>query len=101
MVFKIEWTLNARLDRKEIFIYWNNSNKSNIYSRKLNAIFNKHIESLLRIPLLGKPTDYDEIRFLIVGDYLIFYKINLNIISILKIWDSRQNPNKIPDLLKD
>ena len=101
MAFKIEWTINARLDRKEIFTYWNNRNKSNIYSRKLNNLFNTHVESLLKFPSIGKLTDYEQVRFLIVKDYLIFYKIEQQIISIVKIWDSRQDPNKVKNILKD
>ncbi len=101
MVFKIEWTINARLDRKEIFTYWNNRNKSNIYSRKLNKLFETHVESLLKFPSIGKLTNYEQVRFLIVKDYLIFYTIEKQIISILRIWDSRQDPNKVKDILID
>ena len=95
MAFKIEWSIKARLDRKEIFTYWNNRNKSNIYSCKLNILFETHIEALLKFPLIGKPTDYYQVRFLIVKDYLIFYKVEKQIISIIRIWDSRRNPNQL------
>ena len=98
MAFKIVWTFNARLDRKDIFSYWNNRNKSNVYSQKLNDLFNKHIESLLKFPNIGKRTNYRQIRFLIVRDYQIFYKIETQSILILRIWDSRQNLHKMKGL---
>ncbi len=75
MAFKIVWTDRARLDRKEILTYWNNRNKSNRYSRKLNLLFNNSIERLQDFPLIGKAIGYKDTRYLIVRDYLIFYKI--------------------------
>ena len=100
MALKINWTEKARMDGKEIFTYWNKRNKSKSYSQKLNALFNKHVEYLHTFPKIGKQTDYDPIRFLIVKDYLIFYKVFPQDIFILRIWDSRQDPEKVDDILK-
>lgn len=95
MVKRLIWSTNAQNNRIEIFEYWNNRNKSNTYSRKLNEIFREHIEIILRHPDIGLPTDIENVRSRTVRDYQIIYLIrNLNIV-IVAIWDSRQNPDKL------
>lgn len=100
MAFKIVWSEIAKLDRKEIFTYWNNRNKSNEFSKKLNNLFNAHIDTLYLHPNIGKLTNKNNVRFLIVRDYLIFYEVTINQISILRIWDSRRNPEKIKNSIQ-
>ena len=99
MAFSIIWTEKARADRKEIFTYWNNRNKSTLYSKKLNGLFNSSIEHLQNFPLIGKASRYKNIRYLIVRDYLMFYTIDMSHITIIRIWDGRQDPDKLSSLL--
>ena len=40
MVRRLIWSVEARNSRKSIFEYWNNHNKSKVYSNKLNLLFN-------------------------------------------------------------
>jgi addiction module RelE/StbE family toxin len=100
MAVKIVWTNLAKSDRKDIFTYWNTRNSSKLYSKKLNDLFNKHIETLINHPRIGKQTNYRNIRFLIVRDYLIFYEQSEKIISIIRIWDSRRDPDKIDESIR-
>ena len=51
-------------------------------------------------PKIGKPTNYGNVRFKIVRDYLLFYEEMTDRIEILLVWDSRQNPVKLDKLLK-
>jgi len=75
MAERLIWSTNAQSDRIEIFEYWNNRNKSKIYSRKLNEIFREHIEIILRYPDIGLPTDIENVRSRTVRDYQIVYLI--------------------------
>ena len=100
MAFKIVWTDKAKLDRKLIFSFWNRHNQSTVYSRKLHHLFNRQIESLPQNPTLGKLTDYTGIRHLIVRSFYIFYSLRENHIIILRIWDSRQDPEKVQSLIQ-
>jgi len=101
MAFNIVWTDKAKLDRKLIFSFWNWHNQSTAFSRKLNKSFNKQIESLPQNPTLGKLTNHRGIRYLIVRSFFIFYSISENHIILLRIWDSRQDPEKMESLLRD
>jgi len=46
-------------------------------------------------PELGVKADIKNVRVLIHGDYEIFYKIGEEIIELITIWDSRQDPKKL------
>ena len=95
MAKRLIWTPQAQNNRIEIFEYWNNRNKSKIYSRKLNDIFSEHIEIILKYPNIGLPTDIENVRSRTVRDYQIIYFDTHDSIIILAIWDSRQNPDKL------
>ncbi len=83
MARQVEWTLGAQYDRKDIFEYWNNRNKSNLYSKKLNTLFNKAIKIIRQHPKIGRSFGRDDIRVTVVRDYLIVYKEMGNCIRIL------------------
>ena len=94
MAKKIVWTGEAINDRKEIFAYWNNRNKSTLYSRKLNQLFNEALKSVSIHPNIGKSTEDFDTQIKIVRDFLIVYKVYESYISVISVWDGRQNPLK-------
>ena len=50
---------------------------------------------------MGKTTDRKLVKVIVVSNYLIIYElIEVDLILILTIWDTRQNPDKIDYLLK-
>jgi len=100
MVKKIIWSSKAQNDRKEILLYWNQRNKSTSYSRKLNQLFIDAAISISKFPKVGRPTGYKDTRVKIVRDYLMVYKEYESNISIIAIWDGRQNPLKLIKILQ-
>lgn len=66
MAKRLIWTQTALAERKEIFTYWNNRNKSKRYSRKLNELFNEALQALLFYPKIGRLTDFEGIRVIVV-----------------------------------
>ena len=92
MVRQIIWTVRAQKDRIAIFTYWNNRNKSFIYSKKLNELFKESLKLISKHPLIGKLTDKENVRVKVLKDYLIIYEITVNEIVVLSVWDCRQNP---------
>ena len=100
MAKQIIWSLRAQKDKKEIFKYWSQRNKSNRYSKKLNQLFKDSIRLLSEHPYIGKSTDVDSVKIKIVKDYLLIYEVTETSINILSIWDGRQNPSKLEDILK-
>ena len=100
MAKKIIWSLKAQNNRKEIFTYWNQRNKSNRYSLKLNLLFIEAANLVAKFPKIGKPTGYKETRVKLVRDYLMIYKEEETFIIIVTIWDGRQNPMKLESIIR-
>ena len=92
---KIIWSARAKLDLSEILDYYYRRNGTKIYSKKLNSNIRKSIRLLRKLSDIGIQTDVKDVRNLIFGDYNIFYRISIEIIEIITIWDSRQNPEKL------
>lgn len=90
--FKIDWSIEARLDLIDILEFYIKQNGTATYSIKLNSEINKRLELISRNPFIGIPTDYDSVRTFIKDDYQIIYEIFDQLILIIMIWDCRRNP---------
>ncbi len=93
---KIEWTLNALITKKEIFSYWNNRNKSTLYSQKLNQLFNVTLHTIEKTPEASIATKKTTIRAVLAKNYYLIFEITELNIKVLDIWDTRQNPQDFP-----
>jgi addiction module RelE/StbE family toxin len=100
MAKQIIWSLRAQNDKKEIFKYWAQRNKSTRYSKKLNQLFKEAILLLREHPYIGRPTDDAPIRIKIVKEYLLIYEVTETSINILSIWDGCQHPSKLDNIFK-
>lgn len=93
---KIVWTSFARESRAAIFLYWNNRNKSNDYSKKLNVLFQESLKQLIFFPESSIKSNNQNIRLKIASHFEIVYSISDSHIFVLDIWDTRQNPENFP-----
>jgi len=90
--FKIEWSIEARLDVVDILDFYIKRNGSSTYSRKVYKRINHNIQLIAKNPHIGVKTDDPDVRALITGDYQIIYEIIEKGILIDMVWDSRRNP---------
>ena len=96
--FKIEWSIEARLDLLDILDFYVSRNKSAAYSKKLYSKINKSTNLIAKQPYIGTQTGIETVRALVTGDYQIIYEILDNKIYISMIWDCRRDPrDKIID----
>ena len=93
MAKKLRWTTRSITDRTEIYKYWLNRNQSNNYSEKLEELFEKSAQLISSFPNIGIPTNYRNVYSKVVSHYKIFYRITPDEIQILRIWETRQNPD--------
>ena len=96
----IVWTLTASIQRRVILTYWNNLNKSIIYSEKLINFTKARLNIVLNNPRIGKKTDFPNTRVITLGHYSIFYQYNRKNIIITSFWDNRRDPKRLINLLK-
>ena len=95
MAKEIVWTETAVRDRLRIYQFWLSHNQSQIYSDKLEKLFNESVKLIAEFPEIGSITDYKDIRVKIVGNHKLFYKSVEGKIEIIRVWDTRQNPADI------
>lgn len=97
MAKEIIWSHKAKIKLYAILEFYNNRNKSKTYSIKLYKLFKKELKHLHKNPELGVQSSIENIRGLIVSDYIIYYEITDENIIIHTIWPTNQNPedNKI------
>jgi toxin YoeB len=100
MAKRIIWSERAKADKRRILTYWRRRNKSNVYPKKLNRIFKESILAIGSSPFSGKRTNYTNAKVKIVRDYKVFYDETETTIEILTIWDTRQDPDKLENILK-
>jgi len=50
---------------------------------------------LKKQPEIGIKTDLDNVRGLIVEDFILFYEIYPEMIVVHTVWDCRQNPESL------
>ncbi|NQU80426.1 MAG: type II toxin-antitoxin system RelE/ParE family toxin [Bacteroidetes bacterium] len=96
--YKIDWSIEARLDLIDILDYYIIRNNSAQYSKKLNSKINSSIKLITKNPLIGLQTQIVSVRAFITGDYQIIYEIFDDLVMIIMIWDCRRDPeDKILD----
>ena len=88
---KIIWSQRATIKLFEILDFYINRNKSKSYSIKLYKRFTKELNLLRKQPDLGRITDDESVRGLIIEEFILFYEITEHQIIIHTVWDCRQN----------
>ena len=96
---KIVWTETAANQRRSVFEYWNENNKSTNYSEKLITQIKRRLDVLSTYPLSGKQTDFPNTLITSLGHYSILYQIKGNQIFVTGFWDNRKDPKKLYKVL--
>ena len=99
MAKRLKWATSAKIQRQELLDYWIKRNQSKIYSRKLNKLFNECAEMILLYPEIGIKIPNINCRKRLIRDFYFIYTITENEIEIVTIWDTRQNPEKLLNIL--
>lgn len=92
---KIVWSHRAKIKLYELLKFYAERNKNTKYSAKLYREITFRIKLLKKYPEMGRKTEKEYIRALIIKDYPIFYELTFDQIIIHTIWDNRQNPDEI------
>ena len=58
-------------------------------------MFTKSLNLLQNNPDLGKKTEIEDVRGIVVGDYILFYEKTKDKIIVHTLWDCRQNPDNL------
>jgi toxin ParE1/3/4 len=96
---KIIWTHEALIETKLIYNYYKLRASLRVAKSIKNKLFSS-VKNLQSHPRKGQIEDLllhkkGEFRYLITGNFKMIYKITEKEIYIIKVFDSRQNPEKI------
>lgn len=94
------WTKTADIQFVGILDYWVKRNKSTQYSKKLVRLVAERTKQIAKSPLIYKSTDFIDLRVASLGNFSIYYKITKESIIISALWDNRQNPKKLLEILQ-
>lgn len=92
---KIVWSHKAQIKLFQILDFYTERNKSNIFPQKLYKKFIQESKLLLDHPDIGKLTNDDTIRGLVVDAFILYYETTTDQIIIHTVWDSKQNPSDL------
>ncbi len=95
MARQIVWTEPALKDRRSILSYWTKRNASKTYSRKLFLRFREATLVISTNPYMGRATDYEGLRVMLVGVYKLFYSVTPTTIHIARVIDGRRDLSKL------
>ena len=93
-------TETAIRQRRDILSYWNNRNKSTVYTAKLIRIIAQRIKIISKNPESFQTTVFPETRVSALGHFSILYQFSNNNLTIIAFWDNRQNPKKLFEIIK-
>ncbi|KAA9325211.1 type II toxin-antitoxin system RelE/ParE family toxin [Adhaeribacter soli] len=95
MAKRIIWSKEAKQDRREILEFWFQRTGNKKYSRKLAKQFAETIRFISQHNYLGRAVDEENVRVSVCGHNLIFYRVTNNLLEIVSLFDSRQDPDKL------
>ncbi len=90
----IVWTKLAEQELDDIINYWDNRNKSTIYTTDLLKRLKKTVTILSSHPSIGKKSlQRKNVRIMVfMENFLIIYRTENTYLYILDFWDTRKNP---------
>lgn len=88
---KVVVSRKAYGDLQRIFLF--QAESSLAHAERVTAEFNRQFTNLSRFPKLGRPWPEIEsgMRRLVVGQYLIFYKVSETALGVVRIIDGRMD----------
>lgn len=95
MAKQVIWSTKATKELFDILEYWNLNNLSKTYSNNLYQKIQINIKYIAENNFIGKPSDVEGVRVVVISNYLLFYQISENRIEILSLFDGRRNPEDV------
>lgn len=89
------WSHLAKIKLFKILDFYTQRNKSSTYSKKVYREFNKALFLVSKNPEMGIKTDKDDVRGIIISDFILFYELTAGEIIVHTVWDTRQNPDDL------
>ncbi|MBL0191350.1 MAG: type II toxin-antitoxin system RelE/ParE family toxin [Saprospiraceae bacterium] len=97
---KVIWAETAVRQRRGIFEYWNKRNQSTRYSERIRVLVSKRIELIKKNPTSFLSSEYNDTDVAVIEHFCLYFKVVREGILVTAFWDSRQDPDKLLEILK-
>jgi plasmid stabilization system protein ParE len=95
MVKQVIWSTKASKELFDILEFWNSNNLSTTYSKNLYQKIQINIKYISENNFIGKSSDIEGVRVVVISNYLLSYQISEKYIEILSLFDGRRNPEDL------
>jgi plasmid stabilization system protein ParE len=89
------WSAQSKIELFEIMNFYRKRNGNATYSLEFYTRIEKSLELCRTFAFIGKKTKIENVRAIIVDDFLIFYEVTDTEIIVLTIWNSKRNPENL------
>ena len=96
---KIIWTETALQLKRNILTFWIEKNKSTVFARKLNNLIFKRVKLIADTKVQFQKIQNSDIYVSNLGEYSILYRMDEKNLYILAIWNQKQNPDDLIEIL--
>lgn len=96
---RVDWSRDALMDLVEIINYYNNRNKSKIYSNNLNREIKYKLKTIDFTVALPQKTVIEKLFYFTHNHIFVCFEILDNDLRVQLIIDERRNPETIKKLL--
>ena len=93
----VRWSARAENEYLKTLEFYQDRNKSISYSREITKWVNSAIQQIARFPYIGRLSDDNKRRVLVVRQFLLFYEVRNEVIYIVSFWDNRRDPSQRVD----
>ncbi len=100
VAIKVIWSETAAKQRRGIFEYWNQRNQSTSYSERIRILVLKRIELIKKNPTSFLSSEYNDMYVTVIEHFCLYFKIVNEGILVTAFWDTRQDPDKLLEILK-
>jgi hypothetical protein len=97
---KVIWSETAVKQRRAIFEYWNKRNQSTTYSERIRILVSRRIEWIKKNPTSFLTSEYNDMFVTVIEHFCLYFKVVKEGILVTAFWDSRQDPDKLLEILK-
>lgn len=95
MALTIDFSRRSVSQLKKIFVFYDERNGSDDYSRRLLGCLLKDLQRLAQTPTASSPSTRKDVRFFYLMGFTIIFRFNTRNLTVLSIRSSARKPLKI------
>lgn len=93
---KVIWSKEAKENFQQIALFYNHLTGNAKYSTRLFRMMKDSLRLASRYPYMYPATSVQDTRVFVCEYFKVFYSVNKDFLMVEAVFDTRQNPDKLP-----